>query len=178
MHWATGAHQRTLTKKYKKRKADRERRRATRIPGKRGRPKSKESEEKALVYANAVLVEGKTKTEAKEIAGYSENFYPERLEHVRNALVTVGQRREELQNTPGFTLTDIATRFKNRATDPKVSPRDQTVNDKALVEVLDYTPEKKVNVTNVGLLMEFTDLTSEDLKAARDKILRDAGAHE
>lgn len=139
-----------------------------------GRPSTPESAEKAMVYANA-LADGKKKGEAKGIAGYSDNFFPERMRVVREALATVDQQRGTLQNTPGFTLTDIAGRFKRRATNAKVNPRDQTVNDKALVDILDYSPEKKVSVTSVALSLEFTDLTSEDLIAAREKLVREMG---
>jgi hypothetical protein len=151
-------------------------------PRKRGRPRkviesekrpsvrSKESERKAVVYAKAVD-SGMTQKAARSVAGYAETSRVHNYPAVRKAFHDIEAQREELQGEDGFRLRDVATRFKNRATNKKVSARDQTSNDKALVDVLGYAAEKKISVSNTSLLLEFTNMTSDDLARTRERIL-------
>ncbi len=139
-----------------------------------GRPRTVgPTTEKAMAYANLVK-SGVSKSQAVEQAGYSPTAGSgaiERIPAVKNAMQTVDQQRERLQQHPDFSFHGIAHRLKNRATNKKVNAKVQTDNDKALISIMGYNAPAQVNVRSTGLLLEFSDLSAADLVSIRDALM-------
>jgi hypothetical protein len=126
---------------------------------------------KAGIYAQAIA-SGKSQTEAKQIAGYSLKSHGTKdIPAVREALLTVEQQREKMQQMPGISLPDITNRLYKRATNTKVTPGVQTDNDKVLINILGYNAPTKTEIKTTGLLLEFADLTSSDLAMVREQMI-------
>lgn len=123
--------------------------------------------------------EGMSRGDALEAAGYSRaNGSLEGRKSFRRAVANLDRERSELQGREGYRLTDIAKRFKDRATNEDVPPHVQNDADKALVSVLDYTPSKKVDITSTGLLVEFRDVPMSELLKMRERITGEVGGDE
>lgn len=131
------------------------------------RPGRKMDMGKAFVYANAVTG-GMREKDARELAGYKTHRAKE-LPAVRHAFASIEKERESLQQTAGMTMTDIATRFMERAKGENVSDSVKNDADKALLGMLDYTPSKKVDIHSTGMLMEFRDVSMGQLLELRNR---------
>jgi hypothetical protein len=130
----------------------------------------------AEIYARARAA-GQPIKEAKKLAGFSENYHTGKLEAskaYKRAIKSIEEEREELRHKAGFRLSDVATRAKEIATAKVVTEegqkeyaecaRDRLAADKQLISLLNYEPTKQVQVSHKGLFLEFTGLSSDDLR--------------
>ena len=139
------------------------------MPPKKGVAQKRDTKSKAYLRA---LQSGVTKKEAMRIAGFSPNASSgaiDKLPSVRKGLASIEKQREILQQDPVYSFTAVAGRFAKRATNKKVNPNVQTINDKALVSMMGYDAPAQVNVKSMGLIMELSDLTRADIEVLRDE---------
>lgn len=128
------------------------------------------SNEPAIAKAEkyfALREEGVSKTEAVAVAGVSKA-----VEHTQAGLIVganIDRQREVLQSRPGMMMADIADRLQKRATAKKVKASDQNNADKLLIEMLDYQPTKKIDVRSVGMLINFSDVSREQILEMKEK---------
>ena len=128
-----------------------------------------------LQYAtHRLMFPDRPASEARDVAGYSENTPTTRIEQgagVQLAMQTVEKQRELMQQKPGFAFCDVAQRVKNRAEDPLVAPGVQTDNEKVLNKMMGYDAPTVIHQKNMGLMLEFTNLTGADLAALEDVLI-------
>lgn len=97
-------------------------------------------------------------------AGYSPTSRPAHTSSCRLALASIEEQRRELQSHLPTSLPAVVGRDLAIAESPTAEDKDKLAANKHLATILDYDPDRRVQVRSMSLIAELGTISTDDLQ--------------